>query len=218
MTEISPARAACEAYGEIWANQGSSRSALWEDAAKAAAEADPRWPRCPDGCGCRIGTDDADRSDCGCGGPCTMECRENGYPDALSYRDLATREVTDTVRDMHRAEVDEARAERDAAYRERARLVAFLAACYESGMLTDSAEPDWPVVYVSTPAGQLSWHIAKGDLGLFAHVPVTTDPAWDGHTTEAKYERLAAMTIRIAAAGGLAGIIAALEQIREAAS
>jgi hypothetical protein len=42
--EISPARAACEAYGEIWANQGPSRSALWEDAAKAAIEAAPQDP------------------------------------------------------------------------------------------------------------------------------------------------------------------------------
>ena len=47
------------------------------------------WPECPDGCGCRLGSEDADARDCGCDGPCTMECRENGYPDAPSYRDIA---------------------------------------------------------------------------------------------------------------------------------
>lgn len=51
--------------------------------------------RCPDGCGCRLATDDADRAECGCDGPCTAECRENGYPDAPSYRDAAVKHVMD---------------------------------------------------------------------------------------------------------------------------
>ena len=28
---------------------------------------------CPEGCGCRLGTDDADRRECGCDGPCTRD-------------------------------------------------------------------------------------------------------------------------------------------------
>lgn len=52
------------------------------------------WPKCPDGCGCRLGTEDPDAQECGCHGPCTMECRENGYPDAPSYRDLAVAAIT----------------------------------------------------------------------------------------------------------------------------
>jgi hypothetical protein len=28
-------------------------------------------PPCPEGCGCRLGADDADRRECGCDGPCT---------------------------------------------------------------------------------------------------------------------------------------------------
>jgi hypothetical protein len=52
------------------------------------------WPKCPD-CECRLGLGDADRQECGCTGPCTMECRENGYPDAMSYRDLAVAAVQD---------------------------------------------------------------------------------------------------------------------------
>lgn len=54
-----------------------------------------RWPKCPDGCGCRLGTDDPDARECGCDGPCTAECRENGYPDALSYRDMAVGHAMD---------------------------------------------------------------------------------------------------------------------------
>jgi hypothetical protein len=28
---------------------------------------------CPEGCGCRLGTEDADARECGCDGPCTGE-------------------------------------------------------------------------------------------------------------------------------------------------
>lgn len=55
------------------------------------------WPLCPDGCGCRLGLEDADARECGCDGPCTQECRENGYPDAKSYRDLAVAHVMDDL-------------------------------------------------------------------------------------------------------------------------
>jgi hypothetical protein len=89
-------------------------------------------------------------------------------------------------------------AERDKAYRERAHLVAYLTAVYPSVMLTDSADPDWPIVFVSTPSGQMSWHIAATDTDLFQHVPSTTCATWDGHTTEQKYERLAELTRTVA--------------------
>ena len=93
---------------------------------------------------------------------------------------------------------DEARAERDKAYRERAALVAYLSAVYPSVMLTDSADPDWPIVFVSTPSGQMSWHIAATDTDLFQHVPATTCPTWDGHTTDEKYQRLRELTRTVA--------------------
>ena len=60
---------------------------LRADLADAEAQL-ARWPRCPEGCGCRLGTEDADARECACDGPCCMECRENGYPDAPSYRDI----------------------------------------------------------------------------------------------------------------------------------
>lgn len=33
---------------------------------------------CPDGCGCRLGTEDADARECGCDGPC---CGGDDYAD-----------------------------------------------------------------------------------------------------------------------------------------
>jgi len=68
---------------------------LEADYQELQATQDRQWARCPDGCGCRLATDDAAKQECGCDGPCTMECQENGYPDAPSYRDLAVRRVMD---------------------------------------------------------------------------------------------------------------------------
>lgn len=85
----------------------------------------------------------------------------------------------------------------DDIYRERARLVAFLAAIYPSHSgFSDPTEPDWLVVTVETPQGQMSWHVSPDDQGLFNHVRRTrhTDRPWDEHTTPEKYERLARLT------------------------
>lgn len=84
-------------------------------------------------------------------------------------------------------------------YRERAHLVAHLASVYPSAIGTDPAEPDWPVVYIDSPAGQLSWHISPDDAPLFAHVDRSESVTWDGHTTEQKYARLDNLTRTIAA-------------------
>lgn len=86
----------------------------------------------------------------------------------------------------------------DELYRERAALVAFLASRFPAVIAySDPAEPDWPVIYIDGPAGQMSWHLAKGDLPLFLHVPrvAPSDPRarWDGHSTPEKYQRLAAL-------------------------
>lgn len=48
------------------------------------------------------------------------------------------------------------------------------------GIDIDGTQPDWPIVYIGLPTGQVSWH-----------VPVYPDD-YDGHTTEEKYERIAA--------------------------
>lgn len=80
-----------------------------------------------------------------------------------------------------------------AAYRERAELVALLAAIYPSHIgHSDPNEPEWAVVIIEAPTGQLSWHVSPADKSLFGHVRTTNAacPSWDGHTTEEKYQRV----------------------------
>lgn len=86
-----------------------------------------------------------------------------------------------------------------AVYRERAHLVAHLAAIYPSVLVhgADAAEPDWPVLFVGLPTGQATWHISPSDLDLFEHVPAGA-ATWDGHSTTEKYERVDAHTRAIA--------------------
>jgi hypothetical protein len=89
-------------------------------------------------------------------------------------------------------------AERDKAYRERADLVAFIAAAHTDATIVYQSEDDeWPVVIIETRAGQLSWHIAKSDLGAFSALglPVVTgEQRWDGHDTPEKYRRLSELS------------------------
>lgn len=56
---------------------------------------------------------------------------------------------------------------------------------YTAGVRIDPKEPDWPVVFIELPTGQVTWH-------------VTPHPVeWDNHTTEEKYQRVRAYTERI---------------------
>jgi len=48
----------------------------------------------------------------------------------------------------------------------------------ESGIRIDPDQPEWPVVFIELPTGQVSWHIAQHGR------------EWDGHTTEEKYSRI----------------------------
>ncbi|MFF4661979.1 hypothetical protein [Streptomyces sp. NPDC001282] len=85
----------------------------------------------------------------------------------------------------------------DATYRERAHLVAHLAALHPSHIgHTDPNLPDWAVVTIETPAGQMTWHIAERDMDLFTRVQPTNRicRGWDGHTTDEKYQRMRDLT------------------------
>lgn len=58
---------------------------------------------------------------------------------------------------------------------------------WEVGRGTDVSEPDWPVLFIDTPAGQVSWHFRAEDM------PSTMpwyQGIWDGHTDAEKYDRL----------------------------
>lgn len=48
---------------------------------------------------------------------------------------------------------------------------------FPAGIGFDRKEPDWPVVYIELPTGQVSWHIPM------------YGKEWDGHSTETKYAR-----------------------------
>jgi hypothetical protein len=87
----------------------------------------------------------------------------------------------------------------DAVYRERAHLVAYMAAINPAVLVEDTPDaPGWSIVYIVAGGHQMSWHIAHRDLDLFKHVPRVPagDPRaqWDGHTTDQKYVRLRSHT------------------------
>ena len=90
----------------------------------------------------------------------------------------------------------------EALYRERHHLVSHLAAIYPAVMVmnADPDAPDWPVIYLTLPTGQVSWHIAPRDMDLFRHVPVGS-AEWDGHDVVEKYGRLAEHTGRLSGRG-----------------
>jgi hypothetical protein len=87
----------------------------------------------------------------------------------------------------------------DAAYRERARLVACLAAVH--GAHWAEPDPDDPhadayrVVCLHTAAGQMTWHVHPDDEALFGPLP-TRPSDFDGHTTAVKHARLARLAAR----------------------
>ena len=94
------------------------------------------------------------------------------------------------------------RAERDAAYTERNKVVAGLAAMViKAGgraWLADHQDkpgedwdPEWrTVVFIDGPTGQLSWHLHDSDVMHFLFLP-RGENRWDGHTSEEKYARIA---------------------------
>jgi hypothetical protein len=97
-----------------------------------------------------------------------------------------------------RGQLASVEAERDGAYRERARLVALVAgAVAEQAVVapaTDIDDPGWQILYATIHGRQCSWHFAPRDADLidyFDHVPADDPRAqWDGHTTEQKYNHI----------------------------
>lgn len=107
------------------------------------------------------------------------------------------RELKAKAMELQRAEITRVEAERDGAYRERARLVALLAGIAEEAVVApapDVDEPGWQILYATLHGKQCSWHYAPRDADLIEHlehVPADDPRAqWDGHTTEAKYEHI----------------------------
>lgn len=126
---------------------------------------------------------------------------EQGAP--IDWQAIARQREHELKREgEHRYEVEH---ERDGAYRERAHLVALLAAMTEGAVIayaSDVEEPGWQIVYLTIGGRQCSWHISPRDAELFEHVEHVdvADPRarWDGHTTEEKYAGMAAWAAELA--------------------
>jgi hypothetical protein len=90
----------------------------------------------------------------------------------------------------------ELRARKDAAYLERNQVVAALSKMFRSGKKRTAIEgwsEDWHgCVYIDLPTGQASWHYHDSQAYLFDHLP-EYQGEWDGHSTEEKYARIAAL-------------------------
>lgn len=95
---------------------------------------------------------------------------------------------------------DELKADKDSAYEERSRIVAAFARtvhvlCGWPVVVTRTAiagwGPEWHgCVYITTPAGQVSWHFHDDHAPLFDGLPRAVRAEWDGHDTAEKYRRL----------------------------
>lgn len=80
---------------------------------------------------------------------------------------------------------DEAYFDRNLAVQLAAKLADSLG--YRVGLRTDPEEPDWPVLVIDLPTGQVSWHLPAHEVvGHFEAYP----DDWDGHTVEDKRERI----------------------------
>ena len=90
----------------------------------------------------------------------------------------------------------DAEQQKNIAYAERNRLVAALAKCFPAHLCRHEEpgyEDDWRnIVCIHLPTGQATWHIHDSEVPLFGHLPIEGSH-WDGHTTEEKYARLAAV-------------------------
>lgn len=98
---------------------------------------------------------------------------EDAAPDAYEYFNVLLKDV----------------------FTERTRLLAFFTTMNPAVIAyNDKDTPEWPVLYVKTPTGQMTWHIAAHDMHLLNHVPIVAKDderaQWDGHTSEEKYKRL----------------------------
>ncbi|MFC8124679.1 hypothetical protein [Streptomyces sp. NPDC057302] len=129
--------------------------------------------------------------------PIEMEVKVGESPERFAF---VLQRVAPGALTPHQAR-QRAEAERDAAYRERAHLVALIAAMTDGAVIAPAAdvdEPGWLIVFLTIGGRQASWHIAPRDVELFQHVTYVgeRDPRaqWDGHTTDAKYEHIAVHT------------------------
>ena len=120
-----------------------------------------------------------------------MAARLDMHPDQVAQWERDNAYVSEL-----RQEVADLRTRKDGAYEERNRVVAALARLYPAGLKRTAIEgwrAEWHgCVYIDLPTGQVSWHYHDSQAYLFDGLKPYAG-AWDGHTTEEKYRRLAAL-------------------------
>lgn len=58
---------------------------------------------------------------------------------------------------------------------------------YRAGLKEDPNEPDWPVLMIDLPTGQVGWHLPRKEIvGQWPYY----EGEWDGHSLEEKRRRL----------------------------
>ncbi|WP_226966762.1 hypothetical protein [Streptomyces phaeolivaceus] len=151
-------------------------------------------------------------------GRLTVDTINSDQLDALQLKAARMEHATKQAAELS-VRLEDTERERDGAYRERAHLVALLAAMTDGAVLApalDLDEPGWWIAYLNIGGRQASWHISPRDATLFGHVEhVTVDDAraqWDGHTTEEKYAGIAAHTAELEKT---VRVVAALHQSAE---
>ena len=83
---------------------------------------------------------------------------------------------------------------KEEAYRDRNLAVMALASLaqkqgYPVGIQQDLEQPDWPVIMIQLPTGQVGWHIPAKELtGQWSEFA----DQWDGHNIQEKHLRLKA--------------------------
>jgi hypothetical protein len=123
---------------------------------------------------------------------------ENGGPYELDEFDYPewNRRPQSIAGDGWNEAIEAMRARKDAAYEERNKVVAALAKLFPSGIARTNIpgwSEDWHgCVYIDLPTGQVSWHFHDSQAHLFADLPPYPG-IWDGHDTDEKYRRLAAL-------------------------
>jgi hypothetical protein len=137
----------------------------------------------------------------------------NDLADAESAADYAKNEAArqteiarcaNAERDTWKTTAETFRKSKDGAYTERNKMVvAFAKTAMTLGWIVgvgkhSEADKDWEkdwrtILFVDTPAGQASWHFHDSEVAQLARFPPYS-AAWDGHTTEEKYKRLAQLT------------------------
>lgn len=131
-----------------------------------------------------------------------LEANIRSQADLLDKREAEIKALKDE-RDQAQLAERVAKAERIAVYAERNKVVAALAvmarrAGWKCGIgthLGETWEPDWrTTILIDLPTGQVSWHVHDSEVQWFAFLG-PYDGKWDGHSTVAKYERLANLAI-----------------------